>query len=58
MEEPTDLTKRHELVHISQIKDLGFFKFYGSYFVDFLKKGYKNNKYEKDARNRSKGSKK
>jgi len=49
-ETPTIETRRHEAEHIKQVKKLGWFKFYGSYLVETVKKGYKKNKYEKAAR--------
>jgi hypothetical protein len=41
--------RRHEEAHIAQVKRLGWLKFYGSYIVEYAKKGYKRNKYEVEA---------
>ncbi len=43
----------HEKVHIEQVKKKGWLKFYGSYIVETIKKGYKKNKYEVEAREKS-----
>ena len=40
----------HEFIHVEQIRRLGWFKFYASYLNESRKKGYWNNKYEKEAR--------
>lgn len=44
---------QHELVHIEQFKRYGFFKFLLLYFVESLKHGYHQNKYEVEARQRA-----
>ena len=41
---------KHELCHIQQFQDHGYFVFIAKYFWESLKKGYYNNKYEKEAR--------
>ncbi len=43
----------HEMVHIKQVQEKGWLKFYGSYIVETIKKGYKSNKYEEEARRKS-----
>jgi len=40
---------KHEYIHIEQVRRLGWFKFYLSYIVENMKKGYSNNKYEVEA---------
>lgn len=45
-QEDMERLQEHELEHVRQIQDLGFLKFYGSYLVETIKKGYKKNKYE------------
>lgn len=45
--------RKHEECHKKQISDLGLLKFYWQYFIDFLKHGYKNNKFEVEARKES-----
>lgn len=40
----------HELCHIQQFKQHGFFTFIAKYFWESLKHGYYNNKYEVEAR--------
>jgi hypothetical protein len=45
--------RRHEETHKKQISELGLLKFYWQYFIDFLKHGYKNNKFEVEARKES-----
>jgi hypothetical protein len=41
---------KHELCHIRQYKELGFFKFIALYLWESMKKGYHNNKFEVEAR--------
>lgn len=41
---------KHELEHIRQFKQHGFFNFLGKYFLESLRKGYYQNKYEIEAR--------
>lgn len=41
---------RHELCHIRQFRQHGFFPFIIKYLWESLRKGYYNNKYEKEAR--------
>jgi hypothetical protein len=40
----------HEMAHIKQFKKYGFFKFIGLYLLESMRKGYYNNRYEKEAR--------
>lgn len=41
---------RHEMCHINQFKQYGFFTFIFKYVWESLKNGYCNNKYEVEAR--------
>jgi len=41
---------KHELCHIRQFKEHGFFRFIIMYLWESMKKGYYNNKYEAEAR--------
>ncbi len=41
---------KHELCHIEQFKDHGYIFFIAKYLWESLKKGYYNNKFEKEAR--------
>ena len=41
---------QHELIHIRQFQEHGFFRFLYLYLIESLKKGYYNNKYEVEAR--------
>lgn len=41
---------KHELCHIRQFKQHGFFMFIFKYVWESIKKGYYNNKYEAEAR--------
>ena len=41
---------RHELKHIQQYQRLGFIIFLLLYFIETIKHGYYNNKYEVEAR--------
>jgi Domain of unknown function (DUF4157) len=41
---------KHELKHVEQYKRHGFAGFIGRYLVESVKKGYHNNKFEKEAR--------
>lgn len=47
---PTAEVRRHELVHINQIQKIGWLKFYITYLWYSVKLGYRNNPYEKEAR--------
>lgn len=40
----------HELTHVKQIDDLGIVKFSYKYLVELIKNGYRNNKFEVEAR--------
>ena len=40
----------HELCHIRQFQEHGFFRFLGLYLLESFKNGYYNNKYEVEAR--------
>lgn len=44
---------RHELEHIYQIQRDGFFKFYITYIYYNITKGYKNNPYEIEAKQKA-----
>lgn len=46
----TPLLWQHEVVHIYQIKDVGFFRFYFTYIKYWIQYGYYMNPYEVDAR--------
>lgn len=41
---------RHEIAHIQQYRELGFIGFIVLYLLETLKKGYENNRFEVDAR--------
>lgn len=41
---------RHELKHVEQFEQYGFFKFVYKYFIEYLKNGYHQNKFEVEAR--------
>ncbi len=41
---------RHELAHIKQYRALGFFGFLWRYTVEYVKKGYYQNRFEVEAR--------
>lgn len=41
---------RHEVAHVKQFSEHGYFLFILKYIFESLKKGYKNNKYEIQAR--------
>ena len=41
---------KHELCHIKQFHHYGFIPFLVKYFLEFLRNGYYNNKYEVEAR--------
>lgn len=41
---------RHELCHVQQFRRYGFMPFIFLYLWESLKKGYRNNKFEKEAR--------
>ncbi len=40
----------HELCHVQQYKDHGFFGFLGKYLIESCRSGYYNNKFEAEAR--------
>ena len=42
---------KHELCHIKQFKQYGFFNFVVRYLWESLRKGYYNNRFEVEARN-------
>jgi Domain of unknown function (DUF4157) len=42
---------KHELCHIKQFKEHGYFLFVVKYLWESLRKGYYNNRYEVEARN-------
>lgn len=41
---------RHEVAHIKQYMELGFIGFLARYFIESIKKGYDNNRFEVEAR--------
>lgn len=41
---------RHELCHVKQYQDHGFFPFLFKYLLESISKGYTNNKFEIEAR--------
>jgi hypothetical protein len=41
---------RHELAHIRQFQQYGYIGFLYRYFIESIKNGYYNNKYEREAR--------
>ena len=41
---------RHELAHIQQFRQHGYLLFLYRYFIESLRNGYYNNKYEREAR--------
>tara|TARA_R110000868_G_scaffold15596_3_gene70926 strand:- start:2675 stop:2926 length:252 start_codon:yes stop_codon:yes gene_type:complete len=45
--------RKHELIHVEQVRRLGWLRFYTSYLYESYKNGYYNNKYEVEARERS-----
>jgi hypothetical protein len=45
---------KHELCHIRQFEEHGFFTFIFKYIVESVKHGYYNNKYEREARDAEK----
>ena len=45
-EEISDTIFRHEMEHIYQVRELGWFRFYLTYLWQNLTVGYKKNKYE------------
>jgi len=49
-EEAKEQYRKHEMVHVEQVRRLGWLKFYASYLNESRKKGYFNNKYEVEAR--------
>ena len=42
----------HELVHVKQFQRYGFIKFPFLYLLESIRKGYRNNKYEVEARSK------
>lgn len=41
---------RHELAHVRQFREHGFLPFLARYLAESIRKGYRNNKYEIEAR--------
>lgn len=41
---------RHELAHIRQFKEYGFLRFIFLYLAESIRYGYRNNRFEKEAR--------
>ena len=52
-EEVPDTLFRHELEHVYQVQREGWFKFYIKYLYLNVRKGYRNNPYEIEARDAS-----
>lgn len=46
---PTDKLRAHEMIHVKQIKRLGYFKFLISWIVLTIQYGYRRNPLEKEA---------
>ena len=51
LQEPAHLFK-HEYIHIEQVRNMGWFKFYFLYLVESARNGYDDNKYEVEAYSR------
>ena len=49
-----DAWVRHELQHVAQYRQHGFFPFLAKYLAEWAKKGYENNRFEVEARNAEK----
>jgi hypothetical protein len=47
------LFREHEMVHVDQVRRLGWFKFYISYLIEQYRVGYQNNKFEVEAREKA-----
>ncbi len=45
---------RHEVAHVKQYLELGLLPFLALYLLETLKKGYQNNRFEVDARQKEK----
>src|SRR3954471_1741010 len=45
---------RHEVAHVKQYAQLGFFRFIFLYLLETFNKGYENNSFEVDARQKEK----
>lgn len=45
---------RHEVAHVKQYLELGLLRFLALYLIETFKKGYYNNKFEVDARQKEK----
>jgi hypothetical protein len=45
---------RHEVAHVMQCQQLGLLRFLAIYVVETLKKGYQNNRFEVEARQKEK----
>ncbi len=43
----------HEIVHIRQFEENGYIRFIGLYLLEWMKHGYHNNRYEIEARDRT-----
>lgn len=47
---------RHEIAHVKQFAELGFFKFIALYLLETFNKGYENNSFEVEARQKERDS--
>ncbi len=45
---------RHEVAHVKQYLELGLFRFLALYLLETFNKGYQNNRFEVDARQKEK----
>jgi len=45
---------RHEVAHVKQYLELGVFRFLALYLIETCKKGYQNNRFEVEARQKEK----
>ena len=52
-EEAVKKHRKHEWVHVEQVRRLGWLRFYLSYLNESRKYGYYSNKYEVEARKKS-----
>lgn len=41
---------KHELKHIEQFREHGYYRFIWKYLLESIRKGYYNNRYEREAR--------
>lgn len=50
MRYPTEQLFKHELMHCYQVRRMGILKFYFTYVLLYIRHGYNNHPYEKEAR--------